>query len=237
MGIYPALHPIVYKLAGLFRSKSGLAQEFNANFTQQVIRERKASLQDKTDGPPDLLSKFLQAHSERPDYFTDYNIYASCLQNIVAGSDTTSITLSAILYYLCKDERVYANLLEEVESMNPTTFQAAQKMPYLQAVIKEAMRMHPATGLPLWRIVPKGGAEIAGRFFPEGVSSRIRSPNSKSVLVSDFTKRRLWASTAGLPTGIEISLATTPTHSVRNAGLKPPHRSYLLWIAITCRSV
>lgn len=43
-------------------------------------------------------------------------------------------------------------------------------MSYLQAVIKEALRMHPATGLPLERVVPAGGATISGYFFPEGVS-------------------------------------------------------------------
>ena len=43
-------------------------------------------------------------------------------------------------------------------------------MPYLQACIKEGLRMHPATGLPLARVVPKGGATICGRYFPEDVS-------------------------------------------------------------------
>ena len=41
-------------------------------------------------------------------------------------------------------------------------------MPYFQTVMKEALRMHSATGLALWRVVPAGGAEISGRFFPEG---------------------------------------------------------------------
>jgi cytochrome P450 len=50
------------------------------------------------------------------------------------------------------------------------TFSDTQKMPYLQAVIKEALRLHPAAGLPLQRVVPKGGAHLAGHFFPEGVS-------------------------------------------------------------------
>lgn len=45
-------------------------------------------------------------------------------------------------------------------------------MPYLQACIKEGLRMHPATGLPLARVVPNGGTTICGRYFPEGVSQR-----------------------------------------------------------------
>jgi hypothetical protein len=61
---------------------------------------------------------------------------------------------------------------------DPVTYQQSCKMPYLQAVMKEAMRlscrqaerrMHPATGLPLARVVPKGGAYLAGRKFEEGV--------------------------------------------------------------------
>lgn len=43
-------------------------------------------------------------------------------------------------------------------------------MPYLQACIKEGLRMHPATGLPMGRVVPKGGATIANVYFPENVS-------------------------------------------------------------------
>lgn len=41
-------------------------------------------------------------------------------------------------------------------------------MPYLQASIKEALRMHPAVGLLLERHVPKDGIELDGQYFPEG---------------------------------------------------------------------
>ncbi|MBE3045160.1 cytochrome P450 [Candidatus Bathyarchaeota archaeon] len=60
------------------------------------------------------------------------------------------------------------------------TFKDSQGMPYLQAVIKEALRMHPATGLPLERVVPAGGATISGYFFQEGVSSLTISARHRS---------------------------------------------------------
>ncbi len=47
-------------------------------------------------------------------------------------------------------------------------------MPYFQAVIQEGLRMHPAAAFPLVRVVPKGGAQIAGKYFPEGVSSLLK---------------------------------------------------------------
>jgi hypothetical protein len=39
---------------------------------------------------------------------------------------------------------------------------------YSQAVIKEAMRLHPGVGVPLECVVPEGGAEICGSFLPAG---------------------------------------------------------------------
>jgi cytochrome P450 len=43
-------------------------------------------------------------------------------------------------------------------------------LPYLSAVIKEALRCHPAVGLVLERIVPAGGVTVAGEFFPAGTN-------------------------------------------------------------------
>jgi hypothetical protein len=41
-------------------------------------------------------------------------------------------------------------------------------MPYLQAILKEAMRYHPSVSFLLERVVPKGGTIISGRGIPEG---------------------------------------------------------------------
>ncbi|KEF54334.1 cytochrome P450 oxidoreductase [Exophiala aquamarina CBS 119918] len=44
----------------------------------------------------------------------------------------------------------------------------ANQMPYLQAALKESMRMHPAVGMLLERVVPEDGVSIAGTFLPAG---------------------------------------------------------------------
>ena len=59
---------------------------------------------------------------------------------------------------------------DESNVSDPVTWKEAQNMPYLQAVIQETLRIHSAAGYILERTVAEGGVELAGRWFPEGVS-------------------------------------------------------------------
>ena len=98
--------------------------------------------------------------------------------NIVAGSDTTALTLTSILFHLIRYPYALQKLRDEINhrelegrcSSPNITFKETQDMPYLQAIMKEAMRLKPVAGLPIWREVPIGGAEIAGQFFPAGIN-------------------------------------------------------------------
>ncbi|KKA25196.1 Uncharacterized protein T310_0787 [Rasamsonia emersonii CBS 393.64] len=178
VGVYWELHPWLYRLLARFGA-SGTA--YITEFARRQIVERrelmqKKNLQDDDAADDNFLSKVLAMHDEDPARFTEGHVLTTCIMNIGAGSDTTSISLSAILWYLIKTPRCLEKLRDEIahkestgQLSNPVTFQQSQQMPYLQAVIKEGLRMHPATGLPLGRVVPKGGETIAGRFFPEGV--------------------------------------------------------------------
>lgn len=52
---------------------------------------------------------------------------------------------------------------------NPVaTFEQVKKLPYLEAVINEVLRIHSTSGIGLPRIVPEGGLTVCGRTFPEG---------------------------------------------------------------------
>ena len=94
-----------------------------------------------------------------------------------AGSDTTAIALRAVVYFLLQNPTKLEKLRSEIAEMeavgqlsNPVTYKEAIAMPYLQAVLKEAMRLHPSTGFTMGRVVPEGGVILLGHRLPEGVS-------------------------------------------------------------------
>jgi cytochrome P450 len=133
----------------------------------------------KTASQPDLLSKFMQAKSDHSDFMTETHVLTLAVSMAFAGSETTGISLSAVFYYLLKNPSTLSTLLKELDdhartgffSNNTTgsvTWAESQKLPYLDAVVKEAFRLHPAPGLIIERVVPAQGAEIAGEFVKGG---------------------------------------------------------------------
>ncbi|KXH25220.1 hypothetical protein CSIM01_04164 [Colletotrichum simmondsii] len=147
------------------------------NFTAEQLKKGRTRF-DMEKGSPDrqdFMSKLFRLHHENPDKFPESAVFTTCMTNIGAGSDTTSISLCAVIYDLASHPRVLQRLREDIDAKfaeldNPEfiPFKDAQAMSFLQACIKESLRLHPATGLPLARVVPKGGVNLLGRDFNEG---------------------------------------------------------------------
>lgn len=80
----------------------------------------------------------------------------------------------AITYYLAKHRRVQEKLQQELdealagEDDEVAPFEQVKHLPYLEAVVNEALRIHSTAGVGLPRVVPAGGLEVCGKFFPEG---------------------------------------------------------------------
>ncbi|KAF4498449.1 hypothetical protein FAGAP_5354 [Fusarium agapanthi] len=56
------------------------------------------------------------------------------------------------------------------------TYQESLKLPYFEAALKEAGRMHPAVGFPLERYVPDGNAQVCGHSLPAGTNISTSAP-------------------------------------------------------------
>ncbi|RMZ87999.1 hypothetical protein DV736_g4770, partial [Chaetothyriales sp. CBS 134916] len=154
-----------------------------AAFAKRRLHERlyKADEAELASGRSDLLSMFLKAQSDRPQFFTDSSVLTMSVSMSFAGSDTTAIALSAVMYYLMRNPRCYATVVTEIDTAvregrirdrQPSRIvswaESQQQLPYLDACIKEAFRCHPAAGLPLERVTPPQGLEIDGHYVPGG---------------------------------------------------------------------
>ena len=176
IGLLPELHPWIAFFGRIFRVK--IPFQAIADFIYEQLDLRKSAKSDRREG--DFISKLLVLREN--EKIDDVAVFSTLEANIAAGSDTTGISLSTVIYALIKHPRVAETLHDEIQQMeakgqlsDPVTFQEAQKMPYLQAVLKESFRIHPATGQIMPRVVPAEGALLSGKFFPPGVSFSLLS--------------------------------------------------------------
>ena len=100
---------------------------------------------------------------------TDEDIQTEAGNLIVAGSDTTGITLTYLTWCVLKQPSLQAALEDEVNNTDAKLTDASlEKLPILNAVIEETLRLYGAAPATLPRLTPPGGATLAGHFIPAG---------------------------------------------------------------------
>ncbi|GAU15510.1 hypothetical protein TSUD_45470 [Trifolium subterraneum] len=100
----------------------------------------------------DILSRFLELNETDSKYLKDI-----ILSFIIAGKDTTAITLSWFIYQLCKHPHVQETIAQEIRDVTKlengltidelaakVTKENMKKMQYLHAALTETIRLHPA---------------------------------------------------------------------------------------------
>ncbi|KAL6858797.1 hypothetical protein ACP4OV_017799 [Aristida adscensionis] len=89
-----------------------------------------------------------------------------------AGSDTVAITVEWAMAELLRKPGIMAKVRAEIEGTLGCKEAVEEPdvagMPYLQAVVKEAMRLHPVAPLLLPHLAVEDGVEIGGYAVPKG---------------------------------------------------------------------
>jgi cytochrome P450 len=83
--------------------------------------------------------------------------------------------MQSFCHHVLRDPAIHVRLKAELDQATTSghlsdfpQWSETQALPYFQACLKEAMRLRPAVGLNITRLVPPQGAEIAGRRLPGG---------------------------------------------------------------------
>ncbi|KAF2022874.1 cytochrome P450, partial [Setomelanomma holmii] len=138
---------------------------------------------------PDMLGSFIR-HG-----LTQEQASGEALLQVVAGSDTSAGTLRAVMLNLLTNPAMYRKLQKEIDEgiaagkiSSPIKDAEARQFPYLQAVIKEGLRIMPPASGAFYKTVPPAGDVIDGKFVPGGTqigSSPLGIHRSKKIFGID----------------------------------------------------
>jgi cytochrome P450 len=99
---------------------------------------------------------------------SDDIIIKECKAFIVAGTDTTGVTTTYVIWAVLKHPEVKVRLQKELDSLLPGfSITDVQSLKYLHCVINEALRLYGAASSSLPRTTPRDGRQLGGYFIPE----------------------------------------------------------------------
>lgn len=172
IGCLPQIKPYAKYLPDSFFTQGIKAVE---NLAGIAVARVNARLEKPDTDRVDLLARLMEGHDENGQKLGREELTAEALTQLIAGSDTTSNTSCALLFHCLEHPNVVQKLQTEIDAAIPDvdavpTFSAVRDLPYLDAVIKETMRIHSTSSLGLPRVIPPGpGITLSGHHFPQGV--------------------------------------------------------------------
>ena len=133
----------------------------------RIIRQRRAGGEDTGD----LLSMLMAARDEDGSGMTDRQLRDEILTFLLAGHETTAVSLSWTWYLLSQHPEVEQKLREELTQVlggRAPRLEDLPRLPYTDKVVKESTRLYP----PAWslaRTVTKE-VELGGYRLPVGAN-------------------------------------------------------------------
>ncbi|KAI9276460.1 cytochrome P450 [Umbelopsis sp. AD052] len=167
---------------GLFPERKKKHESLNRldKLLDQIIQHKKLELatggSNVDDNEKDLLTLMLEAGQgdDEKEALTSEELRNEVVLFFLAGHDTTSNAMTAVLYYLAVHPDIQKKARQEVLDVlgdEPLdvwpTLEQLKKFPYLSKVMKEAIRLAPPATSLIEREA-KVDTELAGVFIPKG---------------------------------------------------------------------
>lgn len=136
----------------------GVASEYNSSlhfrllddYSREVVRALAKSLADgNTSGGSSFVGLFLQDAASKGEELSENFLRDLVLNFLIAGRDTTAQALSWTVFCVSGHPEVEKRIVEELSALEDDvdrslTYQKVSQLPYLQAVVNEALRLYPS---------------------------------------------------------------------------------------------
>ncbi|OHW93725.1 cytochrome p450 monooxygenase [Colletotrichum incanum] len=158
-------YPILNAVFTRFEPKAVTEQRVtHCKHSEERVNQR---LQDGSD-QPDVWNLVLAAKEGKG--LTLKEMHSNAELFMLAGSETTATLLSGCIYNLLTYPEKMKTLLEEIRGnfskLEDLTFERLAELPYMNACLKEALRIYPPVPIGSPRVVLPGGQQILGKWVP-----------------------------------------------------------------------
>ncbi|KAI5367471.1 putative cytochrome P450 [Septoria linicola] len=165
--VMPTLEALIYK--NWFMQKFQKTSNALAGLAMKRIQERKAI--DKSATGRDLLGRYLAASQVAPDAIGPRDVIALTISTIHAGSETVAMISSMALLHMLSNIAIFRKLEKEILNADlkdcPVAYADVEKLPFLDAVMREALRFSTNPHINQRTVSPQG-ATICGVYVPAG---------------------------------------------------------------------
>ncbi|KAK4508329.1 hypothetical protein PRZ48_002067 [Zasmidium cellare] len=139
--------------------------EYMRNLSKELVQNRL----DHPREVKDLLNAMVNGKDPQTGkHLPEKAIINNMITFLIAGHETTSGMLSFTFYYLLKNPEAYRKAQEEVDRVvgrESVTLEHLSKLPYITAVLREALRLQPTA--PGFTLTPRSeqGDTLGGKYF------------------------------------------------------------------------
>ncbi|RBA20133.1 hypothetical protein FPRO05_08578 [Fusarium proliferatum] len=156
------------------KAKSALKGMMTELIEQRTSEVEKAKELGTDSGlSDDLLTRMIEASSVENQKLSKDELIDITMQVIAAGHETTASALLWTTYALSQDQKSQQRLRTEIIklSANDMTAKSIDELPYLDNVIREALRLYSPTLIIPWEALED--IEIAGVRIPKGTTVQL----------------------------------------------------------------
>jgi cytochrome P450 len=114
-------------------------------FFQRLVDEKRVAKEKKENT---MIDHLLSLQVSQPEYYTDHTIKGTMLSLILAGTDTSAVTLEWALSSLLNNPEVLKKVRDEIDNQIGLDRLLEESdipnLPYLQNIVSETLRLYPA---------------------------------------------------------------------------------------------